>query len=56
MTRKYEIWLKERIIALGFISSHPYLEDKRVGSVFPITRSKDEQETTTALEVWTTCP
>ncbi len=50
MTQKYEIWLKERIIALGFISSHPYLKDKRVASVFPITRSKNEEEATTLLE------
>ena len=50
MTRKYEIWLRERIIALGFVSSHPYLEDKRVASVFPITRTKNMQEITTALE------
>ncbi len=38
MTRKYEIWLKERIIGLGFISS------------FPITRTKNMQEVTTTLE------
>jgi hypothetical protein len=50
MTRKYEIWLKERIIALGFVSSHPYLDDKRVASVFPITRTKNEQEINTTLE------
>ncbi len=50
MTRKYEIWLRERIIALGFVSSHPYLDDKRVASVFPITRTKNMQEITTELE------
>ena len=50
MTRKYEIWLRERIIALGFVSSHPYLDDKRVASVFPITRTKNMQEITTTLE------
>jgi hypothetical protein len=50
MTRKYEVWLRERIIALGFVSSHPYLKDKRVASVFPITRTKNMQEISTALE------
>jgi hypothetical protein len=50
MTYKYEVWLRKRIIALGFVSSHPYLEDKRVASVFPITRTKDTQEITNTLE------
>jgi hypothetical protein len=50
MTRKYEIWLEKRIIALGYISSHPYFEDKRVASVFPITRTKNMQEITTEIE------
>lgn len=50
MTYKYEIWLRERIIALGFVSSHPYLENKRVASVFPITRTKNMQEITNTLE------
>jgi hypothetical protein len=50
MTRKYEIWLRERIIALGFVSSHPYFDDKRVASVFPITRTKNMQEITTTLD------
>jgi hypothetical protein len=49
MTRKYEIWLEKRIIALGYISSHPYFEDKRVASVFPITRTKNMQEISTEI-------
>lgn len=39
MTTKYEIRFGNRIIALGYVSPHPYLRDHMVASVFPITRT-----------------
>lgn len=38
MTRKYSIILKERIIANGYISPHPYYKDHCNASIMPIRR------------------
>jgi hypothetical protein len=48
-TRKYEIHLENQIIALGFISPHPNVQDAMVASVFPITRSGSATEDTLTL-------
>lgn len=48
-TRKYEVHLDAHIIALGYISPHPNVEDRMVASVFPITRTGSAAEDTVKL-------